>query len=86
MGFAFCEAWRNVLYRAGVGRLKTLLGINLYQCFFVDEGGLAVTHPFRWRLEFWGINITLEGRVTASLKNLAPLRKEKECSAEFLHY
>ena len=65
--------------------MDTLLGTNLYLCFFVDEDGLAVTHPFRRRLEFWGINITLEGRVTASLKNLVPLRKEKECSVEFLH-
>ena len=86
MGFGFCEVWRNVLYRAGFGRLETLLHINLYLCFFVDEGGLAVIHPFRWRLEFWGINIILEGRATASLKNLVPLRKEKECSSEFLHY
>ena len=39
VGFAFCEVWRNVLYRAGVGRLETLLGINIYLCFFVDEGG-----------------------------------------------
>ena len=74
----------NVLYQMGVGRLETLLGINLYLCFFIDEGGLAVIHPFWRRLEFWGINITLEGRV-ASLKNLVPLRKEKECSTEFIH-
>ena len=85
MGFAFCEVWSNVLYRAGVGRLETLLGINLYLRFFVDEVGLAVILPFWRRLVFWGINITLVGRATASLKNLAPLRKEKECSAEFLH-
>ena len=84
-GVCFCEVWWNVLYRAGVGRLETLLGINLYLRFFVDEVGLAVIHPFWWRLEFWGINITLEGRATASLKKLAPLLKEKECSAEFLH-
>ena len=73
------------LYRVGVDWLETLLGTNLYLCFFVNEGGLAMTHPFRQRLEFWGINITLEGRVIASLKNLVPLRKEKECSAKFLH-
>jgi hypothetical protein len=30
------------------------------------------------------MNITLNGKATASLKNLVPLRKEKECSAEFL--
>ena len=52
---------------------------------FRDEGALAMIHPFQRRLEFWGINITLEGRATISLKKLAPLRKEKECSAEFLH-
>jgi len=34
---------------------------------------------------FGGIKIVLEGKVTALLKNLAPLRKEKEYSAEFLH-
>ena len=84
-GFAFCEVWRNVLCRAGVDKLETLLGTNLYLCFFINEGGLAMTHPFWRRLEFWGINITLEGRATASLKNLAPLHKEKECSVEFLH-
>ena len=66
--------------------METLLGINLYLCFFIDEGGLAVTHPFRRRLELWGINVTLEGGATASLKNLAPLRKEKECSAEFFTF
>ena len=53
--------------------------------FCGDEGGLALGHPFWWRLEFGGMNITLEGIATASLKNLAPLHKEKECSAEFLH-
>ena len=84
-GVLFCEVWRNVLYRAAVYWLGTLLGTNLYLCFFIDEGGLIVIHPFWQRLEFWGINVTLGGGVTASLKNLVPLRKEKECSAKFLH-
>jgi hypothetical protein len=30
------------------------------------------------------VNITLNGKATTSLKNLVPLHKEKECSAEFL--
>ena len=84
-GVCFCEVWRNVLCRAGVDRSETLLGTNLYLFFFVNEGELAVTHPFQRRLEFWGINLTLEGRATALLRNLAPLLKEKECSAKFLH-
>jgi hypothetical protein len=34
-------------------------------------------------LDFGGMHITLDGVATASLKNLAPICKEKECSAEF---
>ena len=64
--------------------MDTLLGTNLYLCFFIDEGGLIMTHPFWRRLGFWGINVTLEVGATASLKNLAPLHKEKECSTRFL--
>ena len=35
---------------------------------------------------FWGMHIILYGIATASLKNLASLRKEKECSAEFFTF
>ena len=63
--------------------METLLGINLYLCFFINVGGLIVTHPFRRRLELWGINVTLEGGTTASLKNLAPFARKKNAALSF---
>ena len=54
--------------------------------FCGDEGGSALGHLFQRRLDFRGMHITLDYIATASLKNLAPLRKEKECSAEFFTF
>jgi hypothetical protein len=37
--------------------------------------------------EFWGGKyIALKGKATISLKNLVPLHKEKQCSAELLQH
>ena len=84
MGFALC-GFEGCFVPSGGCAVGDLAWYKSLPMFFVDENGSAVIHSFQWRLGFWGINITLEGRATDSLKNLAPLRKEKECSAEFLH-
>jgi hypothetical protein len=65
---------------------RALFGINLYFVF------AAMRVHWHWAACFGGgytlfgvAGNTLKGIVTTSLKNLAPLRKEKECSAMFLH-
>ena len=82
MGFTFCGL-KECFVTSGIDRLGTLLGTNLYLWFFINEGGLIMTHPFRQRLEFWEINVTLEGGATASLKTLRPFARKKSAALSF---
>jgi hypothetical protein len=54
---------------------------QIFTWFYDDEGGSALDHPFRQVWVLGGKYIALKGKATASLKNLVPLHKEKECSA-----
>jgi hypothetical protein len=64
---------------------RALFGINLYLVFAVMTVGRHWAAHFGGGYTLFGVaGNTLKGIATTSLKNLAPFRKEKECSAKFL--
>ena len=69
--------------RAGV-EPGSLVRYKPLPVFCGDEGQSALGHPFRRRLDFRRMHITLDGIASTLLKNLAPLHNEKECSTRFL--